>query len=219
MDIIAWGTNYTTYIHIWYVYIYAYIFGFFWCFESILMGLVNGISHSCPFSQQLVWNENLKPVLIQFPFYGEKSIHQTWCKLMQAPCVPLVMFETSFSLMTCFGWNRGVDSGTFTSDELALSTSGDFRLCDVCLLSVKSFGLEAGDNVQQTMHHWHQPYRACQSGNGNDLWHLQTAWNVELLLHQPAKKRSTQLFWSLTAKFHIITKSQRDSLLFFFSGI
>ena len=100
------------------------------------------------------------------------------------------------------------------------STSGDFRLCDVCLLSVKSFGLEAGDNVRQTMHHWHQPYRACQSGNDNDLWHLQTAWNVELLLHQPAKKRSTQLFWSLTtAKFHIITKSQQDSLLFFFSGI
>jgi hypothetical protein len=41
------------------------------------MGLENGMTHSCPFSQQLVWNENLKPVLIQFPFYGEKSIHQT----------------------------------------------------------------------------------------------------------------------------------------------
>lgn len=77
------------------------------------MGLENGPTHTRTSSQRMVWNENLKPVLIQWPFYAPD--------MMKTPCVPLVMFETSFYLMTCFARNKRMDLGTFSSDNYELS--------------------------------------------------------------------------------------------------
>ena len=142
---------------------------------------------------------------------------------------------------SCFGRNIGVDWGTSTADNYELSRSinqwGFLTLWSMMpafcqKLWTWSWRQCAADHHCCAIRKVHVPLASAGSGrskwqpvatSGNQWSWLMASSNscleiIELLLNQPAKKRSTLLFWSLTA----CTTPYHHKIRFFaflFSGV